>query len=132
QEYAALSPTARRTEISPAERILRAVLTSPAFRVRCGNATFDLGRFLDENGILILDGSSRGNLSRDAAAVMMGAIILRVIQHCRTGTKSAVVLVLDEAVNADLIGAHESRAFSEAAKWPLEFHIMIQNPLSFI
>ena len=57
-KYAALSPTAKRTEIAPAERILRAVLTSPAFRVRCGKATFDLGKFLDEKGILILDGSS--------------------------------------------------------------------------
>ncbi len=36
QQYAALTPTARRTETGPAERILRAVLTSPAFRVWSG------------------------------------------------------------------------------------------------
>src|SRR5205823_12960926 len=131
QEYASLSPTARRTETGPAERILRAVLTSPAFRVRSGEATFDVGRFLDDRGILILDGSSRGNLSRDAASVMMGAAILRVIQHCRTGAKSKVVLVLDEAVSAGLIGVHESQALSEAGKWGLEFHILVQNPFSF-
>src|SRR5207302_449681 len=80
---------------------------------------------------LILDGSSQGNLSRDAASVMMGAVILRIIQHCRTGTKSKVVLVLDEAVSAGLIGVHESQALSEAGKWGLEFHILIQNPFSF-
>lgn len=131
QDYAALSPTARRAETGPAERILRAVCLSPAFRVRSGSATIDLGRFLDEKGILILDGSSRGNLSRDAAAVMMGAVLLRVIQHCRSGAKSRVALVLDEAVNAGLIGVHESQALSEAGKWGLEFHILIQNPFSF-
>lgn len=66
-----------------------------------------------------------------SASVMMGAIILRVIHHCRIGSHSRVVLVLDEAVNADLIGVHESRALSEAGKWGLEFHILIQNPFSF-
>ncbi len=131
QDYAALNPTARRTETGPAERILRAVCLSPAFRVRSGHATIDLGRFLDEKGILILDGSSRGNLSRDAAAVMMGAVLLRVIQHCRSGAKNRVALVLDEAVNAGLIGMHESQALSEAGKWGLEFRILIQNPFSF-
>jgi hypothetical protein len=130
-QYAALSPTARRTETGPAERVLRAVLTSPAFRVRSGTATLDLKSFLDARGILILDGSSHGNLSRDAAAVMMGAVILRVIQHCRTGPKSRVVLVLDEAVNAGLVGIHESQALSEAGKWGLEFHVLVQNPFSF-
>jgi hypothetical protein len=130
-EHARLSPTARRTETGPAERILRAVCLSPAFRVRSGGATFDFDRFLDESGILILDGSSRGNLSRDAASVMMGAVIMRVIRHCRTGAKSKVVLVLDEAASAGLIGLYESQALSEAGKWGLEFHILIQNPFSF-
>src|SRR5205085_4718151 len=129
-EYASLSPVARRTETGPAERILRAVCTSPAFQVRSGGATFDVDRFLDEKGILILDGSSRGNLSRDAASVMMGAVILRTIQHCRTGSKSRVVLVLDEAATAGLIGLYESQALSEAGKWGLEFHIPVQNPFS--
>lgn len=131
QEYASLSPTARRTEVAPAERILRAVCTSPAFRVRSGGATFDLGQFLDGKGILILDGGSRGNLSQDAATLMMGAIILRVIQHCRTGSKSKVVLVLDEAVSARLIGIYESQALSTAGKWGLEFHILVQDPFGF-
>src|SRR5207253_2035067 len=128
---ARLSPTARRTETAPAERILRAVCTSPAFTIRSGGATFDLRRFLDGRGILILDGSSQGNLSRDAASVMMGAVILRVIQHGRTGVQSRVVLVLDEAVNAGLVGLHESQALSEAGKWGLEFHILVQDPFSF-
>lgn len=130
-EHASLSPTARRTEAAPAERILRAVCTSPAFKVRSGEPTFDLGRFLDDRGILILDGNSQGNLSRDAAAVMMGSVILRVIQHCRTRSKNRVVLVLDEAVNAGLIGVHESQALAECGKWGLEFHILIQSPFSF-
>jgi hypothetical protein len=131
EEYGGLSRSARRSETAPAERILRSVFESPAFRVRCAEPTFDLGRFLDERGILILDGSSRGNLSRDAASVMMGAVILRVIRHCRNSSKSRVVLVLDEAVNAGLVGLHESRALAEAAKWGLEFHVLVQDPSGF-
>lgn len=129
--YGSLSPTARRTETGPAERILRAVCGSPAFWVRSQGATFDFGRFLDDRGILIVDGMSRGNLSRDAASIMMGAVALRVLQHCRTGAKSRVVLVLDEAVNAGLIGVHESRALAEAGKWRLEFHVIVQDPFNF-
>jgi hypothetical protein len=130
-EYAVLSPTARRVEIGPAERILKAVLMSPSFRVRAEKATFDVGAFLNQKGILILDGSSRGNLSRDAASVMMGAITLRVIRHCRNGSKSRVILVLDEATSAGLIGPFELQALAEAGKWGLEFHILVQNPFSF-
>jgi hypothetical protein len=131
ETYAKLSPTARRTETGPAERILQAVCGSPAFRVRAGGPTFDFDRFLDRRGILILDGSSRGNLSRDAASVMMGAVILRVIHHCRTRANGRVVLVLDEAVNANLVGVHESRALAEAGKWGLEFHVIVQDPFNF-
>lgn len=128
--YARLSPTARRTELGPAERILRAVCQSPSFRVRSGGVTFDFGRFLDERGVLILDGRSRGNVSRDAASIMMGAVLLRVIQHARTGARSRIVLVIDEAVNAGLIGMQESRALAEAPKWGLEFHVIVQDPFS--
>jgi hypothetical protein len=130
-DLASLSPTARRAETAPAERVLRAVLQSPAFRVRSGDATSDIGRFLDERGILVLDGSSRGNLSRDAMSVMMGAIILRVIRHARTGAANRIVLVIVEAVNANLLGLHESQALAEADKWGLEVHILVQDPFGF-
>jgi hypothetical protein len=130
-ELASLSPTARRAETAPAERILRAVLHSPAFRVRSGDATFDVGQFLDGRGILILDGGSRGNLSRDAASVMMGAVILRVIRHARTGAANRIVLVIDEAVNGHLVGLHESQALAEAGKWGLEVHVLAQDPFGF-
>jgi hypothetical protein len=131
REFGALSLAARRTETAPAERILRAVLGSPAFRVRSGDPTVDVGRFLDDRGVLIIDGSSQGNLSRDAASVMMGAVILRVLQHCRTGAAGRVVLVLDEAVNANLLGLHESQALAEAGKWGLEVHVIAQDPFGF-
>lgn len=130
-DLGALSPTTRRTETAPAERVFRAVLQSPAFRVRSGNATFDIDDLLDSRGILVLDGSSRGNLSRDAMSVMMGAVILRVIEHCRTGAANRVVLVLDEAANANLLGLHESQALAEAGKWGLEVHVLVQDPLTF-
>src|SRR5204863_6511887 len=131
EEYASLSPTARRTETGPAERLLQAVCLSPSFRVRSAGASFDFASFLDGKGILILDGSSQGNLSRDAASVMMGAVVLGIIRHCRSGSRNRVVLVLDEAVNANLIGVHESRALAEAGKWGLEFHVIVQDPFNF-
>src|SRR5947209_7592970 len=62
---------------------------------------------------------------------MMGAVLLRVIHHCRIGSKSRIVLVLDEAVNARLIGVHESQALAEMGKFGLEFHILVQDPFSF-
>jgi hypothetical protein len=131
QDLGSLSPTTRRAETAPAERILRAVLQSPAFRVRSGDATFDVGRFLDDRGILILDGSSRGNLSRDAMSVMMGAVILRVIEYARRGAANRIVLVLDEAANANLLGLQESQALAEAGKWRLEVHVLVQDPFGF-
>ncbi len=130
-ELGSLSPTTRRAETAPAERILRAVLQSPAFRIRSGDATFDIGRFLDDRGILILDGSSRGNLSRDAMSVMMGAVILRVLEHARRGAANRIILALDEAVNANLLGLHESQALAEAGKWGLEVHVLAQDPFGF-
>lgn len=132
EEYGRLSATARRTETAPAERVLRAVLESPAFRTRSGGMAFDLDRFLDARGVLILDGGSTGSLSRDAAAVMMGAVILRVIRHCRRGSKSPVVLVLDEAVSGGLLGLYESRALSEAGKWGLQFDVLVQDPFGML
>jgi hypothetical protein len=131
RDLGSLSPTARRTETAPAERILRSVLQSPAFRVRSGDVTFDVGQLLNDRGILILDGGSRGNLSRDATSVMMGAVILRVLQHARTGAKGRIVLVMDEAVNANLLGLHESQALAEAGKWGLEVHVLVQDPFGF-
>src|SRR5439155_3339204 len=49
----------------------------------------------------------------------------------RTGTARRVVLVLDEAVNAGLVGLYESRALAEAGKWELECHVLIQDPFGF-
>lgn len=129
-EYHRLSVTARRREVSPAERVLRSVCGSPAFRLRSQGATFDIAGFLDQQGILLLDGSSRGNLSRDAASVMMGAVVLRVIRHCRTGSRNKVVLVLDEAANAGLLGLHEAQAMGEALKWGLAMHVLVQDPIT--
>lgn len=129
--YALLNPSKRRDETGPAERILRNVCTSPAFMVRSGAASFDFDGMLDSNCIYIVDGSSRGNLSRDAASIMMGSLILRIINHCRTKPRGKIVLVLEEAVNGALLGLFESQALAECAKWGLEIHILVQSPLSF-
>ena len=129
-QYAELNPMQWRTETGPAERILRATLTSPAFMIRSAGASYDFDGFLKGNGILLLDGSSKGNLSKDAAGIMFGSIILRVIDAARAGRIGRCYLLIDEASNANLIGLNESLALAECGKWGLEFDILIQTVMS--
>jgi hypothetical protein len=126
KHWASLPPAQFDYHTGPAHRILEPILKSPAFMIRSGGATFDLDNFLENNGILILDGGSKGDLSRDSACIMMGSVILQVIHHHRTRQKGKTVLVMDEAVNASLVGLPESQALAECGKWGLEFHILVQ------
>jgi hypothetical protein len=117
-----------RGQYGAAERLIRGVCTSPAFAIRCG-ATFHLDEFLDDAGILIIEGG--GTISDDAMRTMMGAVILRTIRYVRTRPRPhpPVILVLDEATNADLISSNgfEARAAAELQKSNFSLHVMVQN-----
>lgn len=120
--------TIRRNQFAPAERLIRGVCSSPAFAVRC-LPSFRFASFLDRRGILIVEGG--GCISDDAQRTMMGAIILQTIRYVRSRTKPfpPVILVLDEATNANLIGAsgYEVRAIAETQKMGLAVHTLVQS-----
>jgi hypothetical protein len=113
-----------------AARLIRGACRSPAFTLRC-EPTFDLYDFLDNRGILLVEGSSQG-ISSDTASMIMGAIILQVINYVRSRRTSQprVLLIMDEATNANLIGGagHEVRALAELQKKGLDVHILVQSP----
>lgn len=127
--YGSLSPKDREYKCGPAERILRAVCDSPQFRRRC-QPTFDLVAFLNAGGKLFIDGSSKGNLSRPDAAFLMGMILITVIRLARSGQlKRRVVLIVDEAKTADLLGdGNLIRSMAEAGKWGIEVQVILQHP----
>lgn len=112
-------------------RFIRGVCSSPAFSVRCtAQPTLHLGNVLDKYGIVAAEGGG-ASLSDDAMRSMMGAIVLQVIRYVRTRPRPypPVILAMDEATNAGLVGAsgYETRALAECAKMGLFFHILIQQ-----
>lgn len=114
-------------QVAPAERLLRGVLGSPVFAARCGS--FRVAPFLDRGGILIVEGG--GGVSEDAQRTIMGATIIQTIRYVRTRPRPfpPVILALDEANNARLIGAsgYEARAAAECQKMNLHIHILVQT-----
>lgn len=126
--YHGLKGPQRQFEVGPAERRLMTVCSCPQFRKRC-QETFDLAHFLNNGGILLMDGSSKGNLSREDASLVMGMVLLRIISLARSGKLTRrVVLIIDEGINTGLIDGNLARALKEAGKWGLEFHILMQVP----
>lgn len=115
---------------APAARLIRSVCRSPAFTLRC-EQTFDLNTHLDARGILLVGGANQG-MSADTASTIMGSIILLVINYIRARRNATprVLLVVDEATNANLIGAagHEVRALAELQKKGLDVHVLVQSP----
>lgn len=117
-----------RGQYAPAERLLKGVCGSPAFAARCGS-TFQLGPFLDRRGILLIEGG--GNVSDDAQRTILGSAILQTIRHVRSRSRPnpPIILCMDEANNAGLIGAsgYEMRAAAECQKMGLALHVLVQS-----
>jgi hypothetical protein len=114
-------------QYAAAQRLINAVCESPAFIARCGSA-LDLGSFLNNRGILLVEG---GAVSQLVLQTILGSIILQTIHYVRTRPRPLprVLLVLDEATNANLVGAagHEIRALAECQKMGLDIHILVQS-----
>jgi hypothetical protein len=117
----------RSGQFAGAARLINAVCSAPAFIARCGMA-FNLPRFLDNYGILLLEG---GPVSQPVLQTILGSVILQTIQYVRNRPRPfpRVLLVLDEATNANLVGAagHEVRALAECQKMGLDIHILVQS-----
>lgn len=120
----------KRGDYGAAQRLAEGSCGSPAFIARCGT-NFDLDRFADEGGILLLEGGVKG-ISEDALRTVLGAVILLVINYVRRRpfSRRRVLLVLDEATNANLLSASgfEVRAAAELQKELLDIHILVQSP----
>jgi hypothetical protein len=114
-------------QYAAAQRLINGVCESPAFIARCGTA-FELGSFLDQSGILLIEG---GAVSQPVLQTILGSVILQTIHYVRTRPRPTprVLLVLDEATNANLVGAagHEVRALAECQKMGLDIHILVQS-----
>ena len=114
-------------QYASAQRLISGVCGSIAFIARCGTA-LDLGSFLDRCGILLVEG---GSVSQPVLQTILGSIILQTIQYVRSRPRPTprVLLVLDEATNANLVGAagHEVRALAECQKMGLDIHILVQS-----
>jgi hypothetical protein len=123
-----LTPRALRAEVGAAARLIQGTFGSPSIAARSSGRPFDFAAFMQSSGILVIE---RGEiLSADAAGTMMGAIILRTIDYAkrRPHPHPPILLVLEEANNAGLIGKHESQALAETRKYGLFFRIVVQSP----
>ena len=116
-----------RGQYASAARLIREVVTKPAFFVRDGGS-FNFGRFLGDCGILLVEGGSLGNVSFDAMRVILGAIILGTIRYARNRRRPIprVRLVIDEASNAALLNTFLVRALAETQKMGLDIDILVQ------
>lgn len=122
-------------QFSAAARLINAICDAPAFIARDGFA-FNLSTFLDGCGILLVEG---GPVSQPVLQTILGCLILQTIHYVRTRSRPypRILLVLDEATNANLVGAagHEVRALAECQKMGLDIHILVQSlnfPSSYV
>jgi hypothetical protein len=125
----------RPSQYASAKRLIDAVCGAPSFIARCGTS-FNLPAFFANRGILLIQG---GNVGQLVMQTIMGSIILQTINYVRNRPRPypRVLLVADEATNANLIGAagHETRALAELQKAGLDIHVLVQSlnfPSAFI
>ena len=116
----------KRGVYSSAARLIESVCGSPAFRARCGQS-FDIAGFLDDAGILLVEGGEDG-VAPEVAQTIMATTVMKVINYVRQRAKPfpRVLLVLDEATNANLVSSHETRAMAECQKMGLDIHVLVQ------
>lgn len=121
-----LTPRALRSEVGSAVRLIGSIFRSTAFQVRCRDG-FDLGAFLQNKGKLIIESSDE--VSQDAMRVIMGAIVLKTIEHAKSRPRPYPIIRvrLDEANNARLVTPHVLRGIAELRKYGLFFSFYVQN-----
>src|SRR5262249_23495334 len=121
-----MTPRALRAEVGSVMRLVNSVFRSPSFAVR-SKTGFDLGAFLQAKGKLIIE---RGDdIGDDTMRTIMGAIVLLVIEHAKRRPKPypPIRIYIDEATNAQLVGAPELRGLAETNKNGLYWTFLVQN-----
>lgn len=120
-----LSPRALRSEVGSAARLINSAVGSPAFTA-WSRGGFDLGKFLQDKGVLIVE---RGDVGEETMRAIMGAIVLLVVDHVRRRKSPFPVIrvYIDEATNARLVGSPELRGIAETRKYGLFWTFLVQN-----
>lgn len=106
-----------------AQRLIEATCNSIPFQMRCGTS-FDLEEFIEDAGILIVE----GGIDATPMGIIMGAIQMKIISHVRRRPNSTprVLMILDEANNLRLVTDVETRAMAECQKMGLDIHVLVQ------
>jgi hypothetical protein len=120
-----LSPSALRSLVGSADRLLGAVVNDPAFAARCRGG-FALGDFLQRGGKLIVEGADAGD---DAKRTILGAIVLLAIEHAKRRPRPFPIIRvrIDEANTARLVGAPELKGIATTRKYGLFFDFLAQG-----
>ena len=121
-----LKPRSLRSEIGSVTRLVDAVFRSPSFIARC-EGTFDLGRFLQNRGKLIVE---RFDENEDVSRTIMCGLNMLVTDHCESREEPwpPVRIYLDECTNARTAGAFEERKAGETRKFGLSWYFLCQYP----
>lgn len=116
--------------VGAVERRLIEICACPQFQARC-HKSFDLAAFFNRGGKLLLSGRSKNNrLSREDAALVMGATLLRVIALLRSGAITRpLVICLDEGMNTGLLDLNCARALRQSRQFGggVEWHLILQT-----
>lgn len=115
QQLEKTTPEGLRSEVGLPARLVNAVFGSDAFVRRCRSG-FDLGGFLAQKGLLIVE---RGGAIDDSAMrTIMCGITTRVIEYAkrRPVPHPEVRIYLDECTNAATAGRQEEKAAGETRK----------------
>lgn len=126
QQLEKLTPRALRAEVGSVSRLIHSVFRSHHF-LRRAVPTFDLGKFLQGGGWLIVERG--GDMSDDAMRVIIGVIIKLVMEHARRRPRPYPVIVIhiDEVTTERLVGPQEVRGVATTRKDGLFWDFLDQN-----
>ncbi len=114
--------------LGPVKRRLRDFGDLLALQER-DSESLDIDAVFENRGIILLDGESKGRVTRREFAAIAHYLTNRAIQFCRTHDNAGVIVYIDEAQSGQL-DPQIGRALRESAKHGLEFWLTFHNVLS--
>lgn len=111
-----------RKEVAPAWRMAKRYCLSAPFVSRCGHS-FDFGKFMDQKGILIIQG---GKIARKWASGI-GKAVQRMVFDYKARGESPVEIVMDEAASFGLVDWDTAVAYQTLQKTGLDVTVITQS-----